>query len=167
MELLRRAAPLHDVGKIGIPDDILLKPGRLTPAEIAVMQTHAVIGAELLADGGFPLLEMAEQIALTHHERWDGTGYPHRLACDGIPMVGRIVALADVFDALTNDRPYKSSWSVDEALAEIEAQRGRQFDPALADAFMAMIRADSARATAGAEPEASAPSPSLQGAHRS
>ncbi len=139
VELIRRAAPLHDVGKIGIPDTILLKPGRLTPAEFEQVKPHTLIGAEMLAGRGFPLLETAETIARSHHERWDGTGYPHGLAGHEIPQVGRIVALADVFDALTHDRTYKRAWSQEDALAEIGAQRGRQFDPELADAFLALF----------------------------
>jgi PAS domain S-box-containing protein len=139
VELLRRAAPLHDVGKIGIPDAILLKPGRLTPEEFERVKTHTVIGADMLAGGGFPLLESAERIARSHHERWDGTGYPSGLAGHDIPLDGRIVALADVFDALTHDRVYTSAWSQDDALAEIEAQRGRQFDPELVDTFLRLF----------------------------
>ena len=142
--LVRRAAPLHDVGKIGIPDTILLKPGRLTPAEFEEVKAHTSIGARMLAGRGFPLLEMAEQIALTHHERWDGGGYPYGIEGESIPLVGRIVALADVFDALTHDRPYKSAWSVGDALAEIRSQRGRQFDPALTDAFVEVVRSQPA-----------------------
>jgi PAS domain S-box-containing protein/putative nucleotidyltransferase with HDIG domain len=147
VELLRRAAPLHDVGKIGIPDTILLKPGRLTPDEFDQVKTHTVIGAKMLAGGGFPLLETAECIARSHHERWDGTGYPAGLAGGDIPLAGRIVAIADVFDALTHNRPYKSAWSKEEGLAEIEAQRGRQFDPELVDAFRMLFPAS--RMTAG------------------
>jgi PAS domain S-box-containing protein/putative nucleotidyltransferase with HDIG domain len=147
VELLRRAAPLHDVGKIGIPDTILLKPGRLTPDEFDQVKTHTVIGAKMLAGGGFPLLESAECIARSHHERWDGTGYPAGLAGGDIPLAGRIVAIADVFDALTHSRPYKSAWSKEEGLAEIEAQRGRQFDPELVDAFRMLFPAS--RMTAG------------------
>jgi putative two-component system response regulator len=136
VELIRRAAPLHDVGKIGIPDYILLKPGKLTPAEFDVMKTHTVIGAGILAGGQSELTRMAECIAMTHHERWDGSGYPQGLAGEAIPMTGRIVALADVFDALTHERPYKKAWPVDEALAEIERQSGRQFDPRVVEAFL-------------------------------
>jgi putative nucleotidyltransferase with HDIG domain len=139
LALLRRAAPLHDVGKIAIPDRILLKPGRLTPDEFAQMKTHTTLGAEMLARPGFPLLEMAALVARTHHERWDGSGYPAGLAADAIPLVGRIVAVADVFDALTHARPYKGAWPVADALAEIRSQRGRQFDPAVVDAFVAAM----------------------------
>jgi putative two-component system response regulator len=138
--LLRRAAPLHDVGKIGIPDCILLKPGRLTPDEFDQMKTHTTLGAGMLAEGrGLPLLEMAEKIARTHHERWDGTGYPSGLSGPAIPLVGRIVAAADVFDALTHSRPYKDAWTVADAVSEITGQAGRQFDPAVVKAFLSRL----------------------------
>ena len=136
VELLRRAAPLHDIGKIGIPDAILLKPGRLTEEEFERIKTHTTIGAEILSGSGSPLLRMAEQIAITHHERWDGGGYPCGLAGEGIPLAGRIVAVADVFDALTHQRPYKSAWTVTEAVAEISHQARRQFDPDVVNAFL-------------------------------
>ena len=132
VDVLRRAAPLHDVGKIGIPDGILLKRGRLTSEEFDHMKTHTTIGARILSGSGFSLLQIATEIALTHHERWDGSGYPNMLKGDEIPLAGRIVALADVFDALTHERPYKEAWPVDKALEEIERQSGRQFDPDLA-----------------------------------
>jgi putative two-component system response regulator len=138
VELIRRAAPLHDVGKIAIPDAILLKPGKLTPEEFACMQTHTRLGAQMLSGGGFALLQVAEQIALTHHERWDGSGYLG-LREEAIPLVGRIVAVADVFDALTSERPYKRAWSLDEALEEIRQQSGRQFDPRVVQAFLKVI----------------------------
>jgi putative two-component system response regulator len=134
--LIRHAAPLHDIGKLGIPDHILLKPGRLTFEERAQMQTHTTIGARLLARGSSPLIQVAEQIALTHHERWDGTGYPQGLRGNKIPLVGRIVAIADVFDALRSSRPYKPAWTLEHALGEIERQRRRQFDPDLVDHFL-------------------------------
>jgi putative two-component system response regulator len=137
VELIRQAAPLHDVGKIGIPDSILLKPGKLTCDEFDMMKTHTTIGAGMLANGRSALIQMAECIALSHHERWDGTGYPGRIKGEEIPLVGRIVTLADVFDALTHERPYKAAWPVQEALAEIERQSGQQFDPRVAAAFLA------------------------------
>jgi putative two-component system response regulator len=137
--LLGRAAPLHDVGKIAIPDAILLKPGRLTPEEFEQMKVHTTIGAAMLAGPGFALLEMAEQIALTHHERWDGSGYPCGLTGSEIPLAGRIVAIADVFDALTHSRPYKPAWSVDDAVTEIGDQSGCQFDPEIVDAFLEVL----------------------------
>jgi putative two-component system response regulator len=138
VEILRRAAPLHDVGKIGVPDAILLKPGRLTPDETAVMRTHTTIGARILSGSEFPLLQSAEQIALSHHEHWDGTGYPHGLAGPSIPIVGRVVTIVDTYDALVHERTYKKAWSVQEALAEIQAERGRQFDPEVVDAFVSL-----------------------------
>ncbi len=139
VETVRQAAPLHDVGKIGVPDEILLKPGRLTPAEFAVMQTHAAIGGRILSGARFPVLRAAEAIALTHHERWDGTGYPAGLAGEAIPLVGRVVAVADVYDALTHARPYKPAWSGQDAAAEIRRQSGRQFDPAVVAAFLRCV----------------------------
>jgi putative two-component system response regulator len=135
VELIRRAAPLHDVGKIGIPDAILLKPGPLSAGEFERIKTHTTIGAEILSGSRSSLLHLAERIALTHHERWDGTGYPHGLAGEAIPLAGRIVAVADVFDALTHARPYKEAWPVEKAVAEIVGQAGRQFDPRVVDAF--------------------------------
>lgn len=134
--LIRRAAPLHDVGKIGIPDAILLKPAKLTSEEFATMKTHAAIGAALLKDGQSPLVQVAEIIALTHHEKWDGSGYPQGLKGEEIPLEGRIVAIVDVFDALTNERPYKKAWLVSEALAEIQRSAGQHFDPRVAGAFL-------------------------------
>ncbi len=136
--LLRQAAPLHDVGKLAIPDSILLKPGRLTKQEFDVMKTHAELGARLLSSGSSPVLQMAAVIAATHHERWDGGGYPKRLAGEAIPLVGRIVAVADVFDALTHDRPYKPAWPVERAIAEIGNGAGSQFDPRVVTAFLAL-----------------------------
>lgn len=140
-ELIRLAAPLHDVGKIAIPDALLGKRGKLTAAEFEQMQRHTTVGAQMLTAGAFDLLAMAEQIALTHHERWDGSGYPAGLAGEAIPIAGRIVAVADVFDALTHARPYKPAWSTAEAIAEMESQSGRHFDPAVLDAFLRMIAA--------------------------
>jgi putative two-component system response regulator len=136
VELIRSAAPLHDAGKIGISDTILLKPSSLTPAEIEIMKTHVPIGAALLAEGHSPLMQTAEIIARTHHERWDGTGYPEGLCGTAIPIEGRILAVADVFDALTHERPYKAAWSIGDAVAEIDRQRGYQFDSTVVNAFM-------------------------------
>jgi PAS domain S-box-containing protein/putative nucleotidyltransferase with HDIG domain len=134
--LLRRAAPLHDIGKVGIPDHILLKPGKLNDEEWKLMKQHTEMGARILGEGSFPVLRMAQEISLTHHERWDGAGYPNGLAGEEIPMVGRILAVVDVFDALTHERPYKRAWSVRESLDEIAACSGTQFDPRVVDAFM-------------------------------
>jgi putative two-component system response regulator len=139
-EELEQASLLHDLGKIGLPDGILHKPGPLTDAERAVMQRHTLIGAELLAGSSSPLLRTAEVVARTHHERWDGTGYPAGLRGEDIPQPGRIAAICDVYDALISERPYKPAWTVEAALAHIGAQRGRHFDPALADAFVALVR---------------------------
>jgi HD-GYP domain-containing protein (c-di-GMP phosphodiesterase class II) len=134
-QLLGLAAPLHDIGKIGIPDAVLLKPGKLTDDEYAQMKTHAELGAHMLAGSVSPVLQMATQIALSHHERWDGTGYPERLHGEQIPLVARIVAVADVFDALIQQRPYKPAWSLHHALQEISDQSARQFDPRIVDAL--------------------------------
>jgi putative two-component system response regulator len=136
--LVRRAAPLHDVGKIGVPDAILLKQGRLTPEEFDVVKTHTTIGARILSGSRFPILQLAEEIALSHHERWDGSGYAGS-ARDRIPLAGRVVAVADVFDALTHQRPYKEAWPIGEALAELDRERGRQFDPNLVESFLRII----------------------------
>lgn len=135
VDLIGRAAPLHDIGKIGIPDSILLKPGKLSEGEFDVIRTHASIGGAILSGSQSPLLRRAEQIARTHHERWDGRGYPAGLSQDRIPLAGRIVAVADVFDALTHERPYKEAWPVEKAVAEILGQAGRQFDPVVVEAF--------------------------------
>ncbi|TDU24361.1 putative two-component system response regulator [Panacagrimonas perspica] len=132
-DLLMLASPMHDVGKIGVPDSILKKPGKLTPEEWALMQQHVHFGALILGDQDSELLQMAKTIALTHHEKWDGSGYPAGLAGEDIPLVGRITALADVFDALTSVRPYKRAWSLDETVDYIRKERGRHFDPLLVD----------------------------------
>ena len=136
VEVIRRAAPLHDVGKIGISDTILLKPGKLTEDEFDTIKTHAAIGAKLLSGGRSDFVKTAEIIAGSHHERWDGNGYPNKLAGESIPIEGRIIAVTDVFDALTNERPYKKAWPVEEARAEIEKQSGKQFDPRVVEAFL-------------------------------
>ena len=134
-ELLLHASPMHDVGKIGIPDAILLKPGKFEPGEWETMQTHAAIGAHILDDGDSDLLQLASTIARSHHEKWDGSGYPQGLAGDAIPLAGRIVAVADVFDALTSVRPYKKAWSVEEAVRWIHDNAGTHFDPVVAAHF--------------------------------
>jgi putative two-component system response regulator len=133
--LLRRAAPLHDIGKVAVPDRILLKPGRLTPEEFETMKEHTSAGARILAGSTSPLLRMAEVIARSHHERWDGSGYPAGLAGDDIPLHGRLVAVADVFDALTHARPYKAAMPVEEALAEMDGMTGTYFEPRIKAAF--------------------------------
>jgi HD-GYP domain-containing protein (c-di-GMP phosphodiesterase class II) len=139
-ETIRYAAVLHDVGKIGVPDDILRKPARLTAAEMTTMRRHVIEGAELLEGSPSPVLQVAEIIVDTHHERWDGTGYPHGLTGTEIPLEGRIAAVCDVFDALTHERPYKPAWSVERACEEIARLRGTHFDPEVADALLAVVR---------------------------
>ena len=138
---LLHAAPMHDVGKIGIPDRILQKAGPLDADEWEVMRSHATIGAEIIGEHGSGMLQLAHQIALTHHEKYDGSGYPNGLAGDAIPLTGRIVAIADVFDALTSVRPYKRAWSEQEAVDHIVQQKGKHFDPALVDLFVAQLPA--------------------------
>ncbi len=136
-ELLLDAAPMHDIGKVATPDNILLKPGKLTPEEFDVMKQHAVIGYEILRDSVSPLLQCAAALALTHHEKFDGSGYPQGLAGVSIPLHGRIVAVADVFDALTSERPYKKAWALEEAVEFMKTNSGRHFDPTCIDAFIA------------------------------
>ncbi|MFP5505656.1 MAG: HD-GYP domain-containing protein [Gammaproteobacteria bacterium] len=135
-DLILNASPMHDIGKIGIPDAILLKPGKFEPHEWEIMKTHASIGGKLLEGDDSDLLRMARDIALTHHEKWDGSGYPNGLAGEAIPLAGRIAALADVFDALTSVRPYKQAWSVEAAVAYLEDNSGRHFDPDLVEVFV-------------------------------
>ncbi len=139
VKLLKLSSRLHDIGKIGLPDSILLKPGKLTRSEFLEMQLHCLIGAQILAEGRTPLLKMAERIARSHHEKFDGTGYPDGLAGEQIPVEARVVAIADVYDALTNTRPYKPAWTHDDAMAEISNQRGLHFDPLMVDAFFAIM----------------------------
>ncbi len=138
-ELILNASPMHDIGKIGIPDAILLKPGKLNTDEWEIMKTHAAIGANLLGGGDSSLLHMAHEIALTHHEKWDGSGYPNGLKGLDIPQAGRIAALADVFDALTSERPYKKAWTVEDTLELIKENSGTHFDPELVDVFMKVL----------------------------
>ncbi|CAK0745680.1 putative two-component system response regulator [Gammaproteobacteria bacterium] len=137
-KILLQTAPMHDVGKIGIPDSILLKEGMLTEEEFSLVKTHTTIGARILA-GSTPMLSAARIIALSHHEKWDGSGYPNGLAGHDIPLFGRICAIADVFDALTTERPYKQAWSVDKAVELIQSQAARHFDPQLVDAFLVCL----------------------------
>ena len=136
IDLLHNAAPMHDVGKIGIPDSILLKPGRLDPQEWEIMQKHAQFGCEIIGDSDEPLLNMAREIALYHHEKWDGSGYPQGIKGEAIPLSARIVAITDVFDALTSERPYKKAWSEERAIALIESEAGKHFDPTLVPLFL-------------------------------
>ena len=130
---LMHAAPMHDIGKIGIPDSILLKPGRLTAEEFADMQRHPQIGARILGDCDSNLMQLASTVALYHHEKWDGSGYPHGMAGEDIPIAARIAALADVFDALTSKRPYKEAWTIEKTMDFIRAQKGKHFDPHLVE----------------------------------
>jgi putative two-component system response regulator len=139
VELMQLAAPLHDLGKIGIRDAILLKPDRLSPDEFAAIREHTHIGASLMSEGQSALLQYAERIAMTHHERWDGSGYPAGLRGEQIPIEGRIVAVVDVFDALTHRRSYKEAWSTADACAEIANQSGKQFDPRVVEAFLRIV----------------------------
>ena len=139
VDLMMNASPMHDIGKIGIPDSILQKPGKLTPDEWTIMQSHTTIGGELLAGDKSDLMRLAHQIALTHHEKWDGSGYPNGLKGTSIPEAGRICAIADVYDALTSVRPYKAPWPEERALTLIRENRGHHFDPDVVDAFMASL----------------------------
>jgi len=140
-EDLLHAAPMHDIGKIGIADSILLKPGKLTAEEFKQMQQHPLIGAEIIGECDSELLRMAKVVALYHHEKWDGSGYPHGLAGEAIPLEARIVAVTDVFDALTSARPYKQAWSVEETLQHMRAQKGLHFEPLLVDLLQQQLPA--------------------------
>ena len=140
-ELLRRASAMHDVGKIAIPDDILHKPEPLTASERDIMQRHTEVGGDLLAGSRSPVVQLGEVIARTHHERWDGSGYPAGLAGEAIPLAGRICAICDVFDALVSARPYKTAWAVEDALDEIRALSGSHFDPRLVELFLGLVDA--------------------------
>jgi putative two-component system response regulator len=135
-EAIYLAAPMHDVGKIGIPDYILRKPGLLEPLEYEIMQSHTIIGHQILEGSRSDLLQLAAEIALTHHERWDGSGYPNNLRSERIPLAGRIVAVADVFDALATKRPYKAAWETNSALDYVEKNSGVQFDPTCVDVLL-------------------------------
>jgi response regulator RpfG family c-di-GMP phosphodiesterase len=141
-EMLLEASALHDIGKIGIPDRVLLKPGKLDADEWELMKTHTTIGAQLLQGSGSEVVQMAERIALTHHERWDGKGYPHGLSGEDIPFESRICTIADVFDALVSERPYKGAWPVSDALAEIARMSGSAFEPWLVDVFLREVARD-------------------------
>ena len=156
-ETLRNASLLHDVGKIAVPDAILTKPGKLTDEEWVVMRRHAEAGAAILSGSRAPIMRMAEEIALTHHERWDGGGYPAGLAGEAIPLVGRICAVCDVFDALLSPRPYKEPWPLEEALEELRSQRGKHFDPAVVDAFLGIVDDLDPKLLAASERAARAP----------
>jgi PAS domain S-box-containing protein len=162
--LLREAAPLHDIGKLAIPDRVLLKPGRLSGTEQSVMHAHATLGARLLYGSHSPALQLAGVIAESHHEWWDGSGYPKGLTGVNIPLVGRIVAVADVFDALTHDRPYKPAWPLEQTLAMIRSRTGSQFDPCVVEAFLEVLdEIGAADATMPSDP--SPPPPSVRVRH--
>src|SRR5512135_772227 len=139
VEVLRLASQMHDIGKIGIPDHVLLKPGKFDDAERAIMERHCEIGAGILTGLDSPLIVMARSIALSHHEKWDGSGYPHRLSGSAIPLEGRVAAICDVFDALLSSRPYKQGWPLEKVLAFMREQSGRHFDPALIALFLQHI----------------------------
>jgi len=138
-EMVFNAAPMHDVGKIGVPDGILLKPGKLTDEEWEIMRKHPEIGAHILGDGTHEIMSMSREIALAHHEKWDGTGYPTGLKGENIPLAARVIAIADVFDALTTERPYKKAWSVTDAVTFMTQQSGTHFDPKLLDCFLVKL----------------------------
>jgi putative two-component system response regulator len=140
-ELIRQAAPLHDLGKIGVPDGVLMKPGRLTPEEFATMKTHTEIGARLLSGSRFPLLRLAQEIARTHHEWWNGAGY-FGLVGEAIPLASRIVSVADTFDAITHDRPYRAAAPIRAALDELRREAGRQFDPQVVEAMARVLASE-------------------------
>jgi putative two-component system response regulator len=154
-ETLRNASLLHDVGKIGVPDAILLQPSALSPEDREQMRRHTTVGSELLSGASSEVMRMAEEIARTHHERWDGEGYPAGLVGEAIPLPGRICAVCDVFDALLSDRPYKDPWPLPEALAQLRRDRGRHFDPAVVDAFLRIVdQLDPALLTRAPSPDA-------------
>lgn len=138
VDLIRRTGPLHDVGKIGVPDAVLRKPGRLTRSEFELMKSHTTIGAEILGGSRHEILQVARRIAESHHERWDGAGYPYGLVADATPVEARIVAVADTFDTITHTRPYREAVRPEAALEEIVRCRGAQFDPDVVDAFRAI-----------------------------
>ncbi len=138
-ELLYNAAPMHDIGKIGIPDRVLLKPGKLDAEEWEIMKKHAQYGADIIGEHPSPILQMAKEVAITHHEKWNGSGYPNGLKGDQIPLSGRIVAVADVFDALTSERPYKAAWPEEKAIALLREEAGQHFDPSLIEPFINIL----------------------------
>ena len=158
-ETLRNASLLHDVGKIGVPDAILLQPSALSDADREQMRLHTTVGAELLSGASSEVMRMAEEIARTHHERWDGDGYPAGLAGEAIPLPGRICAVCDVFDALLSERPYKEPWSLEDALAQLRRDRGAHFDPEVVDAFLRIVDSLDPELLARGPSSAAAPAP--------
>jgi PAS domain S-box-containing protein/putative nucleotidyltransferase with HDIG domain len=141
VELIAQAAPLHDIGKLGVSNEILLRPGSLSDLEMETMRQHTLVGARILEGSEAPVLRLAEQIALTHHERWDGKGYPRGLAGEEIPIAGRIANVADIFDTLLHERPYRSAWTPEQGIAEIRSGSGTRHDPAVVDAFLSLDQA--------------------------
>ncbi len=139
IDLLLLASPMHDIGKIGTPDSILLKPGKLTKEEFTIMKDHTTIGGQILSDNDSQLLRIAQIVALTHHEKWNGSGYPEGLSGEDIPLWGRLAAIADVFDALTSKRPYKEPWPIEKATDLIHEEAGQQFDPILVEVFLRVL----------------------------
>ncbi len=139
-QMIALAASLHDIGKIGIPDEILMKPTSLTDKEFDIMARHTSIGKEIIFNTGFPVLSLAQTIAFTHHERWDGTGYPNGLKGDEIPLIGQIVSIVDVYDALTHNRPHKTAWTAIQAIEEIKRQKGKFFNPKVVDTFINILK---------------------------
>ncbi|NOZ38045.1 MAG: HD domain-containing protein, partial [Gammaproteobacteria bacterium] len=137
--IILNSSPLHDIGKIGIPDRILLKPGKLDEEEWKIMKNHTLIGVRILEGDDCELLNAARTIALTHHEKWDGSGYPNGVAGEDIPVMGRLVAICDVFDALISKRPYKKAWSMDDTIELLKKERGKHFDPHLLDCFLGIL----------------------------
>jgi response regulator RpfG family c-di-GMP phosphodiesterase len=137
-DLLLNAAPMHDIGKIGIPDGVLLKPGKLDGDEWEIMQSHTILGARILEGSNTPIMKMACAIALSHHEKWNGAGYPEGRSGEDIPIMARVCAIADVFDALTSERPYKKAWTIEDAIGLITEEAGKHFDPNLVPAFLAI-----------------------------
>ena len=156
VELIRSAAPLHDIGKIGIPDAVLLKPGRLTPAEYEVMKTHTEIGARILSGSRFPLMRLAQEIARSHHESWNGGGY-YGLVGENIPLASRIVTVADTFDAITHDRPYRAGRSIRDAIEELRREAGRQFDAEVVEALALVLEREPAQESTVPDPVSAAP----------
>lgn len=154
VDQLKKAAALHDIGKIGVDDSILLKPGPLVPSEFEAQSQHTILGAAILSGSHYPALRMAEEVALTHHERWDGCGYPAGLAGADIPMCGRIVAVADAFDALTHQRPYKRAWTPEDAVTQIQRDAGTRYDPAVVEAFIRIVEQRTAQSAGSMEPSA-------------
>jgi putative two-component system response regulator len=138
-ELILNASPMHDIGKIGIPDNVLLKPGKLTNEEFDIIKQHPEYGVMIMGEHSSELLKLANDAANSHHEKWNGRGYPNGTKGEDIPLIGRIAAVADVFDALTSERPYKKAWTIEDAVGLIERESGEQFDPRIVKAFVNVL----------------------------